>query len=154
MTKDLQHNTWSVSLGILLVFVLLFSVLFVYFLNFSCEIMNSFKTSSFFSIQILIMILTGYLVFQFTDFSINNIPFVLFPLLIFTFYKFRVSFFVYLFTLFIVVFFAPSQFEFLIIQTLAGLAAMFSLRKSQKRQHIFVTVLIVFGVYVVLNLGY
>lgn len=154
MTKDLQHNTWSVSLGILLVFVLLFSILFVYFLNFSCEIMNSFKTSSFFSIQILIMILTVYLVFQFTDFSINNIPFVLFPLLILTFYKFRVSFFVYLFTLFIVGFFAPSQFEFLIIQTLAGLAAMFSLRKSQKRQHIVVTVLIVFGVYVVLNLGF
>ncbi|MDY0315721.1 MAG: hypothetical protein RBR32_11665, partial [Bacteroidales bacterium] len=154
LTKDLQHNTWKVSLGISIIFILLFSILFLYYLSFYREIVNSFKMSSFFSIQMLVTILTVYIVFQYTEFDVNNIPFVLFPLLMMTFYKFRVSFFVYLFTLFIVGFFAASQFEFLIIQILVGLVAMFSLKKSQKRQHIFITILIVFLTYFLLNYGF
>ncbi len=152
--KTQKTDTWRVSIGISLVFLLLYLILFFYFLNFYREIINSFKMSTFFSILMFIVIFIVYIMFTYTDYSINNIPFVLFPLLMLTFYKFRVSFFIYLFSLFIVGFFVPSQFEFLIVQVLTGLAAMFSLKKRQKRQHIFITLGIILVSYFILNTGF
>jgi membrane-associated HD superfamily phosphohydrolase len=109
-------NSWLVSSGTALIFAVLFFMVFLYLFNFQPEALNDFKTSTFLTIQILLTILTVYVVFAFTEFSVNVVPFTLFPLLMITFYNFRIAFIVYLASLLIAAFFAPNSFEFLFIQ--------------------------------------
>lgn len=159
LQKQFEHenagiNNWLVSSGTILIFATLFLIVFLYLLNFHPKVLRSFKTSTFLTIQILLMILTVYVVFAFTDFNINVVPFVLFPLLIMTFYNFKIAFIVYLASLLIAGFFAPNSFEFIFIQILTGLAAMFSLRNKQKRRQIFISMGVVLMCYFVLVTGF
>jgi putative nucleotidyltransferase with HDIG domain len=147
-------NSWLVSSGTALIFAVLFVMVFLYLLNFQPEALNDFKTSTFLTIQILLTILTVYVVFAFTEFSVNVVPFALFPLLMITFYNFRIAFIVYLASLLIAAFFAPISFEFFFIQILTGLAAMFSLRNKQKRRQIFISMGVVLLSYLVLVSGF
>jgi putative nucleotidyltransferase with HDIG domain len=147
-------NSWLVSSGTALIFALLFFMVFLYLFNFQPEALSDFKTSTFLTIQILLTILTVYVVFAFTEFSVNVVPFALFPLLMITFYNFRIAFIVYLASLLIAAFFAPNSFEFLFIQILTGLAAMFSLRNKQKRRQIFISMGVVLFSYIVLVSGF
>jgi len=147
-------SNFLVSSGSALIFLALYVVLFIYLLTFHSHVVFSFKDNTFLTLQMMLMIFAVYFVFAHTDFNINVIPFALFPLLILTFYNFQISFIIYLASLLIVGFFAPNSFEFVFIQTLTGLVAMFSLKKNFKRRQIFITVLFVFVTYVIITSGF
>ncbi len=147
-------NSFLISLGTALVFLSLFIVLFLYISGHHNSILNNFRDNTFLALQMLLLIFAVYFIFAHTEFNLNVIPFVLFPLLIITFYNFQISFIIYLTSLLIVGFFAPNSFEFVFIQTLVGIVAMFSLKNKHKRRQIFVTMGVVFLSYVVLVTGF
>ena len=151
---DSEVNHYIISFGVALLFLSLYFVLFLYLYNHDRKVLNSFKANTFFTLQMLLMIGSVLVVFKYTNVSINVIPYTLFPLLLYTFYKFNVSFIVYLFSVLIAGFFAPNSFEFVFIQTLTGLVAMFSLRNTRKRSQIFISALYVFATYLVLHFGF
>lgn len=148
-------NHFMISIGVILLFLSLYSVVYLYyFYVYNREILLRFKNATFFTLQMLSIIFAVFIVFKYTDLSINIIPFTLVPVVLITFYKFHVSFFVYLLTIFVAGFFAPNSFDFIFIQTITGMVAMFSLRKKQKRQQIFITLLLVFVSYMILYIGF
>lgn len=147
-------NHTIISLGIALLFLSLYFILFLYLFYHDKKILNSFKANTFIALQMLLLIVSVLIIFKYTDISINIIPFALIPLLIYTFYKFNVSFIVFLVSIIIAGFFAPNSFEFIFIQTITGLVAMFSLRNTRKRSQIFISAIYVFITYIVLHSGF
>ncbi len=150
--SDVNHTI--ISFGIALLFLSLYFILFLYLFYHDKKILNSFKANTFIALQMLLLIVSVLIVFKYTEISINVIPFALIPLLIYTFYKFHVSFIVFLVSIIIVGFFAPNSFEFIFIQTITGLIAMFSLRNTRKRSQIFISGIYVFITYIVLHFGF
>lgn len=151
---DSDVNHYVISIGVALLFLVLYMVVFLYLYYMDRDVLYSFKANTFFTLQMMLLILSVILLFTYTDVNINVIPYALFPLLLLTFYKFNVSFIVYFASIFVAGFFAPNSFEFIFTQTLVGIIAMFSLRNTTKRKQIFVSMLIVFFSYMVLHAGF
>jgi putative nucleotidyltransferase with HDIG domain len=147
-------NYLLISIGIILLFLSLYSIIYIYLLMYHKNTLLSFKNNTFFTLQSLLIILAVFFVFRYTDSSLNVIPFTLIPVLLVTFYNFHVSFFIYLLSILVSGFFAPNGFEFIFIQLITGIVAMISLRKKQRRQQIFVTMLLIFVCYTILYIGF
>ncbi|MDR2009658.1 MAG: HDIG domain-containing protein [Bacteroidales bacterium] len=152
---DSNVNRYLISIGVILLFFSLYFVVYLcYFFFYNRQVLLSFKNNTFFTLQMLLIIFSVFVVFKYTDLNINIIPFTLVPALLITFYRFHISFFVYLLTIFVAGFFAPNSFEFIFIQTITGMVAMFSLRKKQRRRQIFITLLLVFVSYMIIYIGF
>lgn len=149
-----KTSFWLVELGVTVVFLILFVVIFLYMLIFNKKNVWGLRENIFFLAQMLLLFLVVYLVFNYANVSINVIPFVLIPLLLVTFMEFHVSFLIYFITIFVVSFFAANRFEFVFIQTITGLVGMYSLKNTSKRQQIFVSMLVVFATYALLHTGF
>jgi putative nucleotidyltransferase with HDIG domain len=149
-----EVNHFIISFGVSLLFLSLYLVIFLYLYYHDRKILNSFKANTFFTLQMLLLIGSVLLVFNYTNISINIVPFTLFPLLLYTFYRFNVSFFIYFASILVAGFFAPNSFEFVFIQIITGLIAMFSLRNTRKRSQIFISMIYVFLTYLVINSGF
>ena len=150
--SDVNH--FLITLGIILLFSVLYLVVFLYLYLLNKDIIYSFKANTFFTMQMMLLISSVILLFSYTDLSVNVVPYALIPLLLLTFYGFNVSFVIYFASILVAGFFAPNSFEFVFTQLLVGLVAMFSLRNTLKRKQIFISMLLVFLTYVVLYFGF
>ncbi|PLX06590.1 MAG: hypothetical protein C0596_14805 [Marinilabiliales bacterium] len=151
---DSDVNHYLISVGVSLLFLSLYLILFLYLYYHDRKVLTSFKANTFFALQMLLLIGSVLGVFYYTEISINVIPFALFPLLLFTFYRFNVSFIVYFASILIAGFFAPDSFEFVFIQSIVGMIAMYSLKNTRKRSQIFISMIYVFITYLLLHSGF
>lgn len=147
-------SLWKIRLGMAIIFVVLYLVIFTYMYIFSQKTLYGYRMNLFFVLQMLLLFVMVFLIFKFTNLSINIVPFILVPLMLLTFYEFKVSFIIYFITILIAAFFAPNRFEFVFIQTIAGLVTMFSFKNTSKRQQIFFSMLVAFVTYAVLYTGF
>ncbi len=119
------------------------AVLFLFLWNFRSEILqNTLKT-----IFILMLVLIIVLVSRFTTQVLYIIPFALVPIIIKTFYDARLALFIHIITVLIVGFFAPNGFEFIFLNFIAGIVAIFSLTNIYRRGKLFLSAALVFLTY-------
>jgi len=147
-------NAVWVNIGIGVLILSIFGVFFLYFWIFHRSTLLSFKHITFIFLQLLMFIIIVYLIINFT--SINNylIPIVIVPILLFTFLHFRIAFFSFIVMLFVLGFFVPNSFQFLFINLVAGLVALFTLRTIQRRRQLFLSVFAVLLAYTVTYFGF
>ena len=149
-----SRSTFFTKLGVSIIFVILFLIIFFYSLSFKKKGKWGIKEIIFLLSQMLLLFSASYVIFAYTQLSVNIIPFVLIPILLITFIDFDFSLLVYFITIFVVSFFAVNRFEFLFVQVVTGLIGMLSFRLTSKRKQIFITMLVVFATYSVLNIGF
>ena len=119
------------------------AVLFLFLWNFRREILeHTMKT-----IFILMLVLIIVLVSRFTTQFFYIIPFALVPIIIKTFYDARLALFIHIITVLIVGFFAPNGFEFIFLNFIAGIVAIFSLTNIYRRGKLFLSAALVFLTY-------
>jgi len=119
------------------------AVLFLFLWHFRKEILqNTLKT-----IFILMLVLIIVLVSRFTTQVLYIIPFALVPIIIKTFYDSRLALFIHIITVLLVGFFAPNGFEFIFLNFIAGIVAIFSLTNIYRRGKLFLTAALVFLTY-------
>ncbi|HSH52657.1 MAG TPA: HDIG domain-containing protein, partial [Bacteroidales bacterium] len=119
------------------------AVLFLFLWHFRNEILtHTIKT-----IFILMLVLIIVLVSRFTTQVLYIIPFALVPIIIKTFYDARLALFIHIITVLIVGFFAPNGFEFIFLNFIAGIVAIFSLTNIYRRGKLFLTAALVFLTY-------
>ncbi len=124
-------------------------VLFLFLLNFRKEILqNSIKT-----IFILLFVLIFVVVSSFIENSIYIVPFAIVPIVIRTFYDSRLALFIHVITVLLVGFFAPNGFEFVFLNFIAGIIAIFSLTNYYRRGGLFLSAIFVFITYSVVYFG-
>ncbi len=122
-------------------------ILYLFLYNFRREILMSLRKTLFILLLVLTMVGISAFVLRTDSISLYLVPFVAIPVFVRTFYDSRLALFIHIIALLLVGFQAPNSFEFLFINFIAGVVAIFSLTNSYKRGKIFVATGWVFLIY-------
>jgi len=151
-TGDESQVSWILIGQVLLVSLMILS-LALFLLNYRKEILRSDLQISFLLLMIIIYVLASKYAIDSESVNLYLIPFCMLPLIIRTFFDVRVALFTYLVAILIVGFIAPNPYEFIITQMMAGILTLFSVITLRKRSQLFISALIIFGVYTAVYLA-
>lgn len=138
-------QTIAILVGMLMI------VLFL--LNFRRDILEHFTKTLFILSLIVIFVFIARLTLTWNVISIFLIPFTLLPIIIRAFYDSRLALFIHNVTMLMIGFFMPNSFEFIFLQIIAGMVAIFSLANVRRRGQLFMAAIFIFIVYSVVYLG-
>lgn len=131
-----------------MVFVLLALVLLYAFLyNFRKELLKDMVKSSFILFMMLLMFVVAVFTTAAGKVSFYIIPFTILPIILRTFFDERVAVFVHVLTTLLISLIAPRAYEFIVLNTLAGIVAIFSLTNLYRRSRFFISALLVVFTY-------
>ncbi len=137
-----NQSLWLI-IGQSIMVLILFYALFVFLKSVS---RNVFYNN--FDLGFLLIIIVGFiaitaLVLKIENTSVYVIPFCIIPLLVSTFFGKRLALFVFLVTIFIISFFVPNPFEFILLQSITGIVTIYTVLRVNKRAELFYTAIII-----------
>ncbi|MFI5149952.1 MAG: HD family phosphohydrolase [Bacteroidia bacterium] len=142
-----------VTIGQLTLVCLCFLILFLFLKLFRPEILASDTQVTFLMIMIDLFILLSYLPSAFTKIPIQVLPFCMLPLVIRSFYDSRLALFAHLVAVLITAQHVPDRFEFVFLQLIAGIVAIFSMVNLRNRSQIFISSGVIFLSYALAFFG-
>lgn len=138
-----KNQSFWLVLGQSIMVLVLFYALFVFLKSVSGNVFYNNFDLGFLLIIIVGFIAITSLVLKFENTSVYVIPFCIIPLLVSTFFGKRLALFVFLVTIFIISFFVPNPFEFILLQSITGIVTIFTVLRVNKRAELFYTALII-----------
>lgn len=126
-------------------------VLFLYLFHFRPEILANNNKTLFILLLVVIFISLAGLVVQSEKLHIYLIPFALIPIIIRTFYDTRLAIYVMVITILLGAFIAPNGFEFVFMNFISGILALFTLQHPRRRSQLLITTLVVIITYLFLH---
>lgn len=144
---NVGKNYLVVYLSQFLLITMIFLALYWFIFYFRKDIFLSRK-QTFFTLS-LIVIMVGLTMAASTNdtVSVYVIPFVLVPIFLKTFFDIRYALFVHMITLLLAGFWVPNSYQFVMMNFLAGLVGLFSMRSYYKRGILFYTATYIFATY-------
>ena len=142
------------NLGIFLIIFFLLLALWAYMLSFRPVFFDRLHNSFFVLSLILVINLITELAISFGWFNIYIIPFIILPILVRTFHDSRTAFFAHVINVLIVAIFVPDIYEFILLQVLAGIVSVTSMRRLTSRLQLVRTTFLVFLTYSVVQLSF
>jgi putative nucleotidyltransferase with HDIG domain len=144
---NVGKNYLVVYLGQFILISLVFMALFWFIYSLRKDIYNSRK-QTFFTLGLIVVMVGLTRAAETNDaVSVYVIPFVLIPIFLKTFFDIRYALFVHMITLLLAGFWVPNSYQFVLMNFLAGLVGVFSLRSYYKRGILFYTATFVFATY-------
>jgi len=151
MIRGINSSLNSVGRALLvLAFVIL---LFLFLYIFRRDILRQFRKLSFLLLFLVSMVLISKYIDSFPNLHIYIIPFAIFPIIIRTFYDSRTAIFTLIIATLLTGFFAPNNYEFVLMQITAGVTSVFSLSKMHRRVHLVMAAIWVFLTYFIVFLA-
>lgn len=138
--------------GQAIIVILLVLCFIFYLLLYRRDYLDSMNSLLFIATQIVLFPVIAALCVSKVDTMI--IPFVMVPAMVRVFLDSRTAFCAHLVVVLITALFVPDAFLFVLIQLIAGLAAIYSLSELTERSHLFRMVVIVLFCYAIVYLGY
>jgi len=145
---NVGKNYLVVYLGQFLLITLVFLALFWFIYYFRKDVLTSSKRTLFTLGLIVVMVGLTRAAATRETVSVYVIPFVLVPIFLKTFFDLRYALFVHIITLLLAGFWVPNSYQFVLMNFLAGLVGVFSLRSYYKRGILFFTATFVLATYV------
>ncbi len=145
---NVGKNYLVVYLGQFLLISLVFLALFWFIYYFRKDVLVSSKKTLFTLGLIVIMVGLTRAAATREAVSVYVIPFVLVPIFLKTFFDLRYALFVHIVALLLAGFWVPNSYQFVLMNFLAGLVGVFSLRSYYKRGILFFTATFVLATYV------
>lgn len=133
--------------GRLVVIATIIALMFLYLLFYRRELFEHQRKLAFIMMLIVGMVFLAAIAVKVDSFSIYIVPIAVLPMLIRIFFDSRTAIFSLMVTCLLIGYFAPNSYEFIILQMIAGIIAVFSLNKLYKRAHIVFSALWVFIAY-------
>ncbi len=144
---NVGKNYLVVYVGQLLLIILIFLALYWFIYYFKKDILISSK-QTLFTLGLMVVIVGLTRAASTNDaVSVYVIPFVVLPIFLKTFFDIRYALFVHVITLLLAGFWVPNSYQFVLMNFLAGLVGVFSLRSYYKRGILFYTATFVFATY-------
>jgi len=140
-------NYYLKLLGSSLLVIASILMLYLFLLHFRSEILDSNISTLFILLLVILFIFISSIVHKTGAVSFYFIPFVFVPIIIRTFYDARLALFIHLVIILVVGFFVPNSFEFVFLNVIAGIVAIFSLTNTYQRGQFFLSALLVFLSY-------
>jgi cyclic-di-AMP phosphodiesterase PgpH len=136
-----------VILGRLVIISSLIVLMFLYLLFFRRELFDHKRNMSFIIMMIVTMVFMAAIATKMKSVNIYMVPMAILPILLRIFFDSRTAIFTLLVTTLIIGYFAPNSYEYIILQMVAGIIAVFTLNKLHKRSHLVLSALAVFIAY-------
>jgi len=130
---------------LIMLFVLL---IFLYLYIYRYDLLVQYRKLTFMLLFLVTIVVSGYYINSFPNLHIYMVPFIIFPVIIRTFFDSRTAIFTLIIASILTGFFAPNGYEFVLLQVTAGIVAVFSLNKMHRRVHLVMAVIWVFITYV------
>ena len=146
-------SRWMMFLGHFILVSLAMSMLMIFLYLFRREV---YDDNSRIVLLMLLMLLITYMFLwarKVNLFDMYLVPVCILPIIVRAFYDTRTALFTHIVTLLIIGFEAPSGFEFMFIQTIAGMVAIFSIVSMSRRVQFFISVLMIFLSYAISFIG-
>ena len=145
--SNVKKNYLVVYVGQLLLITLMFLALFWFISYFRKDVLTSGPQTLFTLGLIVVMVALTRAAATHEAVSVYVIPFVLVPIFLKTFFDLRYALFVHIITLLLAGFWVPNSYQFVLMNFLAGLVGVFSLRSYYKRGILFFTATFVLAAY-------
>ncbi|MHC1704125.1 MAG: HD family phosphohydrolase [Tenuifilaceae bacterium] len=147
------EHSFSTLLGQCLIVTILLFMLYLFLLNFRTEILSDDSKILFILLLITFMVIVSSYVLKSNMVSIYVVPFTIVPIFVRAFYDARLALFIHLVIIFLVGFFAPNSYEFVLINFVAGVVAIASLINQFRGGKLFYTVTLVLATYLAVYLS-
>jgi hypothetical protein len=149
-----QNPGSLVFTGTAIVVATCFMVLYIFLFQFHREVLHVTRKVFFMLITIILFIAVTKVVAGLPKENlIFLIPFAVIPIIIRTFYDARLALMILLLTLILCSFLVPQPLEFVFVNFIAGIAAIFTLKKVYRKSRLFFTSFIVIITYAVVWTG-
>lgn len=142
-----------VIFGRILLIVVAFFVIYMYLYSFRPEILKDQVKTTFILFMMILMLLVASWTVRLGRASYYVIPFAILPIILRTFYDERSALFVHIVTVLVAGFMAPNSFEFVFLNIIAGMVAIFSLTNLYRRSRFILSALLVIASYSVTYFG-
>ena len=146
-----KSNFYWLLLGYSLLISLVFLMLFLFLKNYRLKIYNNNTKVTFILFNIIVMIFLTTLVVKYDAKLVYITPLCILPLVLKTFFDARLGLFVHVLTILLLGFIVPNSFEFLFLQTIAGMVTILTVSELYKRANLFISVGQITFIYI---LGY
>ena len=143
--KGINNYMVSIGKGILILFLM--SLVFTFLYIYRLDIIHQFSKLSFMLLLMVSIVALTNLINTWPDVHVYLVPFAIFPIIIRTFFDSRTAIFTLIIATLLTGFYAPNNYEFILMQITAGVVAVFSLNKMHRRGHIIMAALLVFVTY-------
>jgi putative nucleotidyltransferase with HDIG domain len=144
---------WMMHLGHIILVSLALSMLIAFLYLFRKDIYDDNSRILLLMILLLLVIYMFLWARKANLFDIYLVPVCILPIIVRAFYDTRTALFTHIVALLIIGFEAPSGFEFMFIQTIAGMVAIFTIVNMSRRVQFFISVLMIFLSYSVSFIG-
>ena len=133
--------------GRIVIIATLIALMFLYLIFYRRELFEHKRKLTFIIMMIVIMVFMAAIAIKVNAIDIYMVPMAILPILVRIFFDSRTAIFSLMITTLLIGYFAPNSYEFIIIQMIAGIIAVFSLNRLHKRSHIVFSALWVFLSY-------
>ncbi len=142
-----------IFLGRLILVLTGVTMLYLFMLNFRKEIIEDRSKTIFIMLLLLLVTFIASMTLKYQAISIYVVPFVIVPIMISTFFDSRLALFIHTIIILLVGFWVPNGFEFVFLNIIAGIVAIFSLSNSYRRGILFATAVLISVTYIVVYFG-
>jgi hypothetical protein len=142
-----SKSYYLIMLGQFIMVFLVLIMFYVFMVKYRTDMSRNNWQVTFLLLLILGMVFTASMVQRFENVNLYIVPFCLLPVIVRSFFDSRIALFSHIVMLIIVGFDAPNGFEFMFLQLIAGIIAIFSLLSLQNRSQLFISMFIVFFTY-------
>jgi len=148
-----SRNYNFILLGQVVIVCFTFLVMYLFLFHFRREVLQSINKTIFILLVVVIMAYLSNITIRSQVLSLYVMPMVILPIIMRTFFDARIAVFVHLITILLIGFWAPNSFEFIFMNFIAGVVAIFTLRNIYRRGILFITAVIIFFTYSILYAG-
>lgn len=146
MLGDSAHGFYLLFGQIILVSLVMLTF-FLFLRSFRKEILLDNKRITFLLLLVVAIVLLSNSIVGIEKLNIYLVPFCIIPLIVRTFFDTRLALFTHLVAVLIVGFIAPNPYEFVLIEILAGVIAIFSILSLRNRAQLFISSGLIFLAY-------
>lgn len=139
--------------GRIVIISALIALMFLYLIFYRRELFDHKRKLTFIILMIVIMVFMAAIATKIETISIYMVPIAILPILVRIFFDSRTAIFSLMITTLLIGYFAPNSYEFIILQMIAGIIAVFSLNKLHKRSHVVFSALWVFLTYSIIYIA-
>ncbi|MCL1821559.1 MAG: HDIG domain-containing protein, partial [Prolixibacteraceae bacterium] len=141
-------NSHLISIGKILLIVIFLALLFSYLLIYKSKILSDTRKLFFLLVMIVFMVFVSLGINSLSSLHIYLVPLAIMPVVIRTFYDPRTAIFMLTITALLIGFYAPNNYEYVLFEITAGMVAVFSLNRMQRRGHVIVAAILVGVTYI------
>ena len=145
------NNLVWILFGYAIIIMLLLLILFLFIFQYRPQVYENNTAITFILFNLLFMAGISISLVKFDATYLYALPICIFPLITKAFFDPRLGLFVHVLSVLLIGFIAPNSFEYVVLQTLAGIVTILSAAELYKRANLFISVFQITLVYV---LGY